>query len=71
MAQNAKALLEGAGAQRILAATAHSLVVLAFLFFVPSAAGSQKATTPENPPEPYKISINVSSVVLHATVTNH
>jgi VWFA-related protein len=47
-------------------------VAVALLLLVPRVIASQQATTPElSPPAPYKISVNVSSVVLHATVTNH
>jgi VWFA-related protein len=45
---------------------------MVFLFILPGVASSQQAPTPEfHPPDPYKISVNVSSVVLHATVQNH
>jgi Ca-activated chloride channel homolog len=47
-------------------------VVLAFLLTLPRVARPQQAPTPElYPSDPYKISVSVSSVILHATVTNH
>jgi VWFA-related protein len=47
-------------------------MALAFLFTVPTTFRSQQTPNPDaQPPDPYKISVNVSSVVLHATVTNH
>jgi VWFA-related protein len=42
------------------------------LFSLPSVARPQEASTPElHPVDPYKISVSVDSVVLHATVRNH
>ena len=55
-----------------LAIASRCLVALAFFLMLPSVAGTQGAWTPElHPVAPYKISVNVSSVVLHATVENH
>ena len=72
MAQTAKSRLEGTVTRRIRAVTTHSIVVLAFLISLPRVIGTQQAATPElHPVDPYKINVNVSSVVLHATVTNH
>jgi VWFA-related protein len=46
-------------------------VALIFLLTLPGVARPQEASTSElRPVEPYKISVNVSSVVLHATVEN-
>jgi VWFA-related protein len=48
------------------------LVVLAFLLTSACLARPQETSTSElRPVDPYKISVNVSSVVLHATVENH
>jgi Ca-activated chloride channel family protein len=45
---------------------------MVFLFILPGVASSQQAPTPElHPAAPHKISVNVSSVVLHATVQKH
>jgi VWFA-related protein len=47
-------------------------VALVFLITLPSVARPQEASTSElRPVDPYKISVSVSSVVLHATVENH
>ena len=57
---------------RLGPSTSHCLVALVFLLALPSVASPQEASTPElRPADPYKISVNVSSVVLHATVENH
>ena len=54
------------------AATSRCLVALVFLFTLPSVARPQEAPTSElHQVDPYKISVSVSSVVLHATVENH
>jgi VWFA-related protein len=46
--------------------------LLLFLLFLPSVARPQEASTSEpRQVNPYKISVSVSSVVLHATVQNH
>jgi len=48
------------------------LAVLVFLFTLPSVVRPQAGSISElRPVEPYKISVSVSSVVLHATVENH
>jgi VWFA-related protein len=53
------------------ASTSQCLVALVFLLTLPSVVRPQEASTSElRPIEPYKISVNVSSVVLHATVEN-
>jgi len=47
-------------------------LALAFLLALPILARSQEVSTSElRPVDPYKIRVNVSSVVLHATVENH
>ena len=47
-------------------------MVLVLLLTLPRVARTQDGSTSElRPPDPYKISVNVSSVVLHATVENH
>jgi Ca-activated chloride channel homolog len=59
-------------AEKVRAATSRGLVALVFLLTLPSVARTQDVSTSElRPVEPYKISVNVSSVVLHATVQNH
>ena len=51
---------------------ADCLVALVFLLALPGVARPQEVSTSElRPVDPYKISVNVSSVVLHATVENH
>ena len=72
MAQTGELLYNGIRTRRARAATSHSLLALAFLLTLPSVVSSQQAPTPElHPPDPYKISVSVASVVLHATVKNH
>ena len=72
MAQTGELLDKGIRTRRARATASHSLVALAFLLTLPGVLSSQQAPTPElHPPDPYKISVNVSSVVLHATVKNH
>jgi VWFA-related protein len=47
-------------------------MALVFFLTLPSVARPQEASTSElRPADPYKISVSVSSVVLHATVQNH
>ena len=54
------------------ATSSHRLAALVFLLALPSVAASQAVSTSElRPVDPYKISMSVSSVVLHATVENH
>jgi len=54
------------------ATTSRCLVALVFLFTLPSVARPQEPSTSElRQVDPYKISVSVSSVVLHATVQNH
>jgi VWFA-related protein len=49
----------------------HFLVALVLLLALPRVAGPQDVSTSElRPADPYKISVSVSSVVLHATVEN-
>ena len=51
---------------------ANALVALVFLLALPSVARPQEVSTSElRQVDPYKISVSVSSVVLHATVENH
>ena len=72
MAQIGELLYKGIRTRRARAATSHTLVALAFLLTLPGVVSSQQAPTPElHPVDPYKISVSVSSVALHATVTNH
>ena len=53
------------------ATTGRCLIALVFLLTLPSLARPQEVSTSElRPLEPYKISVSVSSVVLHATVEN-
>jgi Ca-activated chloride channel homolog len=53
-------------------ATVQCLGALVFLFSLPGVARPQEVAASEiRPPDPYKISVSVSSVVLHATVENH
>ena len=54
------------------AATSRRLVALVFLLTLPSVARPQEAPSSElHQVDPYKISVSVDSVVLHATVENH
>lgn len=54
------------------AARIRSLGALVFLLLLTPAARAQQALNSQLPaPTPYKISVNVSCVVLHATVLNH
>jgi len=53
------------------ATTGRCMIALVFLLSLPSLACPQNVSTSElRPLEPYKISVSVSSVVLHATVEN-
>jgi len=53
------------------ASTTRCLAALVFLLALPRGASPQQSSTPGlSPSDPYKISVNVSSVVLHATVKN-
>jgi Ca-activated chloride channel homolog len=53
------------------ATTSHCLVALVFLLALPALGRPQAVSTSElRPGAPYKISVSVSSVVLHATVEN-
>ncbi len=57
--------------EKARAITSRSLVALVFLLALPRLAGPQDVSTSElRPVDPYKISVSVSSVVLHATVEN-
>jgi len=54
------------------ATTSRCLIALIFLLTLPNVARPQEASTAElRPVDPFKISVSVSSVVLHATVQNH
>ena len=54
------------------AATSRCLVTLVFLLTLPSVARPQEVPSSElHEVDPYKISVSVDSVVLHATVQNH
>jgi len=70
--QAAEPLSTGVRTGGVRATASRCLVALVFLFTLPSVARPQEASTSElRPIDPYKISVNVSSVVLHATVRNH
>ena len=57
---------------KVCATASRCLVALVFLLALPSVARPQEVSTSElRPVAPYKISVSVSSVVLHATVENH
>jgi VWFA-related protein len=72
LSQAAGLLNTGSGTGEAGASTSRCLAALVFLLTLPSVARPQIASTSElRPVEPYKISVNVSSVVLHATVQNH
>ena len=72
MSQAGESLNKGIRTGETRTTTSHCLVTLVFLLALPSVARPQEASTSElRPVEPYKISVNVSSVVLHATVENH
>ena len=72
MSQAAESLNTGVRTGEARATTSRCLVALVFLLTLPSVARPQEASTSElRPVDPYKISVNVSSVVLHATVENH
>jgi len=71
LSQAAKSLSTGARTGEARATTSRCLVALVFLLTLSSVARPQEASTSElRPIEPYKIRVNVSSVVLHATVQN-
>ena len=70
--QAAESLNTGVRTGKARATTSRCLVALVFLLALPSVARPQEVSTSElRPVDPYKISVNVSSVVLHATVENH
>ncbi len=72
MSQAGESLNKGIRTGETRTTTSHCLVALVFLLTLPSVARPQEASTSElRPVDPYKISVNVSSVVLHATVENH
>ena len=72
MSQAAESLSTGVRTGEARATTSHCLVALVFLLALPSVARPQEVSTSElRPVDPYKISVSVSSVVLHATVENH
>jgi Ca-activated chloride channel family protein len=56
----------------VRATTSRCLVALVLLFALPRVARPQEVSTSElRPIAPYKISVDVASVVLHASVQNH
>jgi VWFA-related protein len=70
--QAAKSLSTGASTGEAHATSCHRLVALVFLLTLPSFVRPQEPSASKiHPAEPYKISVSVSSVVLHATVENH
>ena len=72
MSQTAESLSTGVHRGVAGAHTSQCLVALVFLFTLPTVARPQEVSTSElRPVAPYKISVNVSSVVLHASVQNH
>ncbi len=71
MSQAAESFNNGMRVEKARAITSRSLVALVFLLALPRLAGPQDVSTSElRPVDPYKISVSVSSVVLHATVEN-
>ena len=72
MSQAGESLNKGTCPGQARATTSHCLVALIFLLALPALARPQAVSTSElRPVTPYKISVSVSSVVLHATVENH
>jgi Ca-activated chloride channel family protein len=70
--QVTESLSTGVRTGEALATTRRCLVALVFLFTLSSVARPLQVSTSElRPVDPYKISVSVSSVVLHATVENH
>jgi VWFA-related protein len=72
LSQAGESLSTGVGTGEARATTRHGLLALVFLLTLPSVARPQEVSASElRPVDPYKISVSVSSVVLHATVENH
>ncbi len=72
MLQAAESLRTRVRTGQARAHTSRCLVTLVFLFTLPSVARPQEASTSEvRQVDPYKLSVSVDSVVLHATVQNH
>ena len=72
MSRAAEPLNKGIRTGEAWAAPSHCLVAVIFLLALSNVARPQEASTSEpRPVDPYKISVSVSSVVLHATVENH
>ncbi len=71
MSRAAESLSGGVRTRGAHAATCRHLVALVFLLALPGLARPQAVSTSElRPAAPYEISVNVTSVVLHATVEN-
>jgi len=71
LSQAGESLNKGIRTGEARATPCHCLVALVFLLTLPSLARPQGVSTSElRPLEPYKISVSVSSVILHATVEN-
>ena len=70
--QAAESLNTRVGTRNARATTRQSLVALVFVLTLPSVARPQEVSSSElRQVDPYKISVSVDSVVLHATVESH